>query len=164
VIKNIQDDKRVLISTTITSINYNEIDTVIKVAYDAGVSGIFFLLYTGYSDDPLLVKGKILKKTIRSVLRAMGDYDDFILMSKKMLELYISKEFVPHCVFKSGGVKCYYPDGKRKFCVMGNSPKLCANCGCIVPVGSYALSKLDPETIEILKNFIHGDSMLLKKK
>ncbi|MFX1302000.1 MAG: radical SAM protein [Promethearchaeota archaeon] len=158
VIENIKDDKRVLISTTITSRNYNEISTVVKIAYDAGVAGIFFLLYTGYSGDPLLVKGEVLKKTTKNVLMNMRDYGDFILMSKKMFELYISKEFVPHCIFKSGGVKSYYPNGKRKFCVMGNSPKLCANCGCIVPVGSYALSKLDPETIDKLKTFFYGNN------
>ena len=32
---------------------------------------------------------------------------------------------------------------------MGNSPLLYENCGCIVPVASYALSKLDSETIKI---------------
>ncbi len=153
VIENIRDDKRVLISTTVTSLNYKEIGEVVKIAYDSGVSGLFFLWYTGYTGDPLLLRGETLSAAIRNVRKVMRDYGDFILISRKMLELYNTKEFVPSCVFKSGFVKSYYPNGQRKFCVMGNSPRLCENCGCIVPVAIYALSKLDSETIEVLKKF-----------
>lgn len=153
VIENIEDDKRVLISTTITAMNHKEVETVVKIAYEAGVSGIFFLMYTGYPDDPLLVKGEKLNSVAGSILKVMRDYGDFILISKKMLEFYITKEFVEYCIFKRGGVKSYYPNGQRKFCVMGNSPLLCENCGCIVPVASYALSKFDSETIDKIKRF-----------
>jgi sulfatase maturation enzyme AslB (radical SAM superfamily) len=153
VIENIKDDKRVLISTTIIAMNYKEIELVVNIAYEAGVSGIFFLMYTGYPNDPLLVRGEVLKSVVESILNVMRGYNDFILISKKMLELYISKEFITHSIFKRGGVKSYYPNGQRKFCVMGNSPLLCENCGCIVPVASYALSKLDSETIYKLKKF-----------
>ncbi|MFX1378220.1 MAG: radical SAM protein [Promethearchaeota archaeon] len=153
VIENIKEDKRVLISTTITAINYKDIENVVNIAYNTGVSGIFFLMYTGYPNDPLLIKGEKLKTVIRSILKVMSDFDDFILISRKMLELYMTKEFIPHCIFKSGGIKSYYPNGQRKFCVMGNSPLLCENCGCIVPVASYALSKLDSETVEKLQKF-----------
>ena len=153
VIENIKDDKRVLISTTITAMNYKEIEQVVNIAYESGVSGIFFLMYTGYPNDPLLVRGEKLKYVVKSILNVMRDYNDFILISKKMLELYITKKFVAHCIFKKGGIKSYYPNGHRKFCVMGNSPLLCENCGCIVPVASYALSKLDSETIDKLRKF-----------
>jgi len=153
VIKNIQNDKRVLISTSVSIINYKKIESVVKIAYDAGVSGLFFLWYTGYPNDSLIMKGEIQNKAIKNVLKVMREYGDFILISKKMLELYATKEFVPHCIFKSNGVKSYYPNGQSKFCVMGNSPQLCENCGCIVPVASYALSKFDPETIDKLKKF-----------
>ena len=153
VIENIKDDKRVLISTTITAMNYKEIEEVVKIAYNIGVSGIFFLMYTGYPNDPLLVKGIKLKSVIENILKVMKNFGDFILISKKMLDLYITKEFVPHCVFKRGVIKSYYPNGQLKFCVMGNSPLLCENCGCIVPVASYALSKLDYETVEKIKKF-----------
>ena len=70
-----------------------------------------------------------------------------------MLELYMTKEFVPHCLFKKNDVVSYYPNGQKKFCVMGNSELLCENCGCIVPVASHALSKLDAETVDKLKKF-----------
>jgi len=153
VIENIQNDKRVIISTTVTSMNYNEINKIVKISYEAGVSGLFFLWYTGYPNDPLLLKGEILKKAAKDILKVMKDYGDFILFSKKMLELYITKEFISDCPFKSNRVVSFYPNGQKKFCVMGNSPDLCANCSCIVPVASYALSKFDIETIDKLSKF-----------
>ncbi|MFX0147342.1 MAG: radical SAM protein, partial [Candidatus Hodarchaeota archaeon] len=115
VIENIKEDKRVLISTTITAMNYKEIETVVKIAYEAGVSGLFFLMYTGYPNDPLLVKNEKLKYVTKAILRVLNDYGDFILISKKMLELYITKEFIKHCIFKRGLIKSYYPNGQRKF-------------------------------------------------
>ena len=79
----------------------------------------------------------------------MREYGNFIFYSKKMLEIYLSKEFVPHCIFKTGQIKSFYPDGKQKFCVMGNSPLLCDNCGCVVPITAYALfKKFDSETVD----------------
>ena len=153
VIENIRNDKRILISTTITRSNYNEIEEVVKEAIKANVSGLFFLFYTGYPNDPLLLKGNYLKKAIEGISKVMKDYEDFILISKKMIECYITKEHVAGCMFKNGGVISYYPSGEKKFCVMGNSPALCANCGCIVPVASYCIGKFDPETIEKLKKF-----------
>ena len=153
VIENIRNDKRVLISTTVTSMNFKEIETVVRIAYDSGISGLFFLWYTGYPGDPLLLKGDVLNRAVKNVLKVMKEYGDFILISKKMLELYITKEFAPDCLFKSNEIASYYPNGQRKFCVMGNSPQLCENCGCIVPVASHALSKFDSETIDKLKKF-----------
>jgi len=79
----------------------------------------------------------------------MREYGNFIFYSKKMLKVYLSKEFVPHCIFKTGQVKSFYPDGTQKFCVMGNSPLLCDNCGCVVPIAAYALfRKFDSDTVD----------------
>ncbi|MHA2198190.1 MAG: radical SAM protein [Promethearchaeota archaeon] len=116
---------------------------------DNGASGLVFLLYTDYPNSPLLLKGNILKKTIKDILKVMGEYGNFIFYSKKMLEVYLSKEFVPYCIFKTGQIKSFYPDGKQKFCVMGNSPLLCENCGCVVPIAAYALfRKFDSGTVD----------------
>ncbi len=153
VIENIHDDKRILISTTVTRSNYDEIEEVVKEAVKANVAGLFFLFYTGYPKDPLLLHGKYLKAALQSISRIMYDYEDFIVISRKMIETYVTKEHVKGCIFKSGGIISYYPNGEKKFCVMGNSPALCANCGCIVPVASHCISKFDPETIEKLKKF-----------
>ncbi|MBD3196936.1 MAG: 4Fe-4S cluster-binding domain-containing protein [Candidatus Lokiarchaeota archaeon] len=153
VIDNIKDDKRVTISHTITSLNYKELEKVVEIAYNTGVSGIFFLLYTGYSNDPLLVKGDKLRSVVKGMKKVLDEYGDFIILSEKMLELYVSKEFVPYCIFKMGGIKSYYPNGQLKFCVMGNSENLCENCGCIVPVAAYAIGKFDYQTIQKIQKF-----------
>ncbi len=148
VIQNIQESNPVVSSTIMTS-NHKEIEDIVKIAHDNGASGFVFLLYTGYSNDPLLLKGNILKKKIKDILKVMREYGNFICYSKKMLEIYLSKEFVPHCIFKTGQIKSFFPDGRQKFCVMGNSPLLCDNCGCIVPIAAYALfRKFDSSTVE----------------
>ncbi len=148
VIQTIRESKPVVTSTIMT-LNHKEIEKIVKIAHDNGASGFVFLLYTGYPNNPLLLKGNILKKTIKDMLKVMREYGNFICYSKKMLELYLSKEFVPHCIFKTGQVKSFYPDGTQKFCVMGNSPLLCDNCGCIVPIAAYALfRKFDSGTVE----------------
>jgi len=148
VIQNIQENNPVVTSTIMT-LNYKEIEDIVKIAYDNGASGLVFLLYTDYPDSPLLLKGNILKKAMKDILKVMREYGNFIFYSKKMLEVYMSKEFVPHCIFKTGQVKSFYPDGTQKFCVMGNSPLLCENCGCIVPIAAYALfRKFDSDTVD----------------
>ena len=155
VLQNVQESNPV-VATTIMAINYNEIEDITKIAYQNGASGLVFLMYTGYPNDPLLLKGNILKKTIVTMLRVMREYGDFIFYSKKMLEVYMSKEFVPYCVFKSGEIKSYYPDGTQKFCVMGNSSLLCSNCGCIIPITAYSIfRKFDSETVDKLKKLFN---------
>ncbi len=148
VVKNIQENNPVVTSTIMT-LNYKEIEDIVKIAHDNGASGFIFQFYTNYPDSPLLLKDNILKKTIKDILKVMREYGDFITYSKKMLEVYLSKEFVPHCIFKTGQVKSFYPDGKQKFCVMGNSPLLCDNCGCVVPIAAYSLfKKFDSGTVD----------------
>jgi MoaA/NifB/PqqE/SkfB family radical SAM enzyme len=148
VIQNIRENNPV-VTTTIMALNYKEIEEIAKIAYDNDASGLIFQFYTDYADSPLLLKGNILKKTIKDILKVMREYGNFIFYSKKMLEIYLSKEFVPHCIFKTGQIKSFYPDGKQKFCVMGNSPLLCDNCGCVVPITAYALfKKFDSDTVD----------------
>ena len=155
VIQNIRENNPVVASTIMT-LNYKEIEDVVKIAHDNGASGLVLQFYTDYPDSPLLLKGNILKKTIRDILKVMREYGNFIFYSKKMLEVYMSKEFVPHCIFKTGQIKSFYPDGTQKFCVMGNSPLLCDNCGCVVPIAAYALfKKFDSGTVNKTRNLFN---------
>ena len=148
IIKNVQDDKRIYLICTVSSSNYDEIGEVAKIAHDANIAGLFYNFYTGYPKDPLLLKGKSLQKAVKGLYKAMADYGDYILLSKKMIETFIKKSHVKDCFFKNGEMQSFFPNGKRKFCVMGNSPALCANCGCVVPIVAYCLKKYDPETID----------------
>ena len=151
VIQNIQDDKRIYLLSAISTSNYKEINDIAKIAHDANVAGLFFIFYTGYPNDPLLLKPYQWRKAVENILEAMDDYGDYIIMTKKMLETFITKAHVKKCGFKNGSNVSYFPNGKRKYCVMGNSPSLCANCGCIVPVVAHSLAKFDPDTIELIK-------------
>ncbi len=155
VLENIRESNPVVTSAIMT-LNYKEIEDIAKITHDNGASGLIFQLYTDYPDSPLLLKGNILKKTIKNILKVMREYGDFIFYSKKMLEVYLSKEFTPYCIFKSGYIKSFYPDGRQKYCVMGNSPLLCENCGCVVPITAYALfRKFDSGTVDKARNLFN---------
>ncbi len=146
IMRNIQDDKRISISMSLTQSNYKEIFPTIEACLKANVKGIFFLLYTGKISDPLYLQGKQLEYTIKSLYRAIDEYGDFILISRRMVELYKTKKHIKHCVFQEGLVQSFYPDMSRKLpCVMG--PVDCRTCGCIVPVYMYWVKRLDIETL-----------------
>jgi len=146
IMENIQDDKRVSISMSLTTSNYKEIFPTIENCIKANVKGIFFLLYTGQLTDKLYLSGKKLDYTIKSLYHAIDEYGDFILISRRMVELYKTKKHIKHCIFHEGLVRSYYPDMSRKLpCVMG--PVDCRTCGCIVPVYMYLVKRLDIETL-----------------
>jgi MoaA/NifB/PqqE/SkfB family radical SAM enzyme len=86
VIQNVRENNPV-VSSTIMTLNYKEIEDIVKIAYDNGASGLVFLLYTDYPDSPLLLKGNILKRTIKDILKVMHEYGNFIFFSKKMLKV-----------------------------------------------------------------------------
>ncbi len=146
IMRNIQDDKRIAISMSLTTTNYKEIFPTIEACLKANVKGIFFLLYTGHLSDSLYLYGKQLEYTIKSLYHAIDEYGNFILISRRMVDLYKTKKHVKDCCFKAGYVQSYYPDMSRKLpCVMG--PVDCRTCGCIVPVYMYWVKRLDIETL-----------------
>ncbi|MFX1275101.1 MAG: radical SAM protein, partial [Promethearchaeota archaeon] len=79
-----------IVNTTIMTLNYKEIENVVKIAADNGASGFVFQFYTGYPNDPLLLKGGILKRVIKDIIKIMREYGSFVFYSKKMLEIYMS--------------------------------------------------------------------------
>ncbi|NVM54729.1 MAG: radical SAM protein [Candidatus Helarchaeota archaeon] len=146
IMRNIQDDKRIAISMSLSTSNYKEIFPTIEACLKANIKGIFFLLYTGQTTDSLYLTGKQLDYTIKSLYHAIDEYGDFILISKRMVDLYKTKKHVKDCIFRKGLVQSFYPDMSRKLpCVMG--PVDCRTCGCIVPVFMYWVKRLDIETM-----------------
>ena len=71
VIKNITDDPRITISTTLSTTNYKQVHEIVNNCIKTGVSGIFFMLYSGTFKDPLLLTGDKLKKTIRDIYQVL---------------------------------------------------------------------------------------------
>ncbi len=146
ILQNIQDDKRISISMSLSTTNYKEIFPTIEACQKANVKGIFFLLYTGQTSDSLYLHGKQLDYTLKSLYHAIDEYEDFILISRRMVDLYRTKKHIKNCVFQSGLIQSFYPDMSRKLpCVMG--PVDCRTCGCIVPVYMYWTMRLDLETL-----------------
>lgn len=146
IMHNIQDDKRIAISMTLSTSNYREIFPTIEACQKANVKGIFFLLYTGQLQDSLYLHGKQLDYTIKSLYHAIDDYSDFILISRRMIDSYKTKNHIKKCIFHEDLVQSFYPDMSRKLpCVMG--PCDCRTCGCIVPVYMYWVKRLDLETL-----------------
>jgi hypothetical protein len=131
---------------SLSTTNYKEIFSTIEACQKANVKGIFFLLYTGKMSDSLYLNGEPLDYTIKSLYHAIDEYGDFILISRRMVDLYRTKKHIHDCCFRSGLVQSFYPDMSRKLpCVMGSVD--CRTCGCIVPVYMYWVKRLDKETL-----------------
>jgi len=147
IMRNIQDDERISISMSLSTTNYKEIFPTIEACAKANIKGIFFLFYTGFMTDSLYLHGKQLDYTIKSLYHAIDEYEDFILISRRMVNLYKTEKHLKDCIFRTGMVQSYYPDMSRKLpCVMG--PVDCRTCGCIVPVFMYWVKRLDIETMQ----------------
>ncbi|MHA1683173.1 MAG: radical SAM protein [Promethearchaeota archaeon] len=138
--QNYQDDARVAVSSTITTTNYKYIEDIVKIVQDLGVKGVFFMLYSGTRDNPLLPKGKIYARIMKELSRMVKEYPDTVLITEDILQAYYNKDFVKSCPFlgKNPTVVSFYADMTKKRCVMGDNVD-CSTCSCIVPVGAYVM-------------------------
>ncbi|HME56020.1 MAG TPA: radical SAM protein [Candidatus Lokiarchaeia archaeon] len=138
--ENYQDDKRVSVSSTISTTNYKYIDDIVKVVQAMNIKGVFFMIYSGTRDNPLYPTGKIYARIMKDLTRVIKEYPDTVLITEDILQAYHNKDFVKKCPFlgKHPGVISFYADMTRKRCVMGDNVD-CSTCSCIVPVGAYVL-------------------------
>jgi len=141
-VANYQDDKRVAVSSTISTTNYKYTDAIVKVVQDLNVNGVFFMLYSGTKDNPLLPTGKIYAKVMADLARVTREYPDTVLMTNDMLQAYHNKQHIKNCPFlnhrRPASIFSFYADMTKKRCVLGDNVN-CATCSCIVPVGTYVL-------------------------
>jgi MoaA/NifB/PqqE/SkfB family radical SAM enzyme len=138
--ENYQDDKRVSVSSTISTTNYKNIEDIVKIVQALNLKGVFFMLYSGSKDNPLFPKGKIYARIMKDLSRVIKEYPDTVLITEDILQAYHNKDFVKNCPFlhKHPAIVSFYADMTRKRCVMGDNVD-CSTCSCIVPVGSYVL-------------------------
>ncbi|MBD3230931.1 MAG: radical SAM protein [Candidatus Lokiarchaeota archaeon] len=156
VIENIRDDPRITISTTLSTSNYKEIEQVVENCTKIGVSGIFFMLYSGNLNDPLLLTGSKLKRTIREIYRMIDEYPDFVIYSKMMTDCMLTKKFINECIFLDNNlIVSYFPDMRKKRCVMGDWVD-CRTCSCIVPIIAYSVKRIDLEILRRAEKFSLG--------
>ncbi len=146
VLENIHNDKRVILSPTLTTTNYKYIDEMVEIAKKSNIDGIFFSAYTSQllKDDPLLLQGEQLEWTVQHLLGLKKRYKKFILMSPYMINLLQTKAHNKNC-FMSNQKKVISLDAELKLktpCVLGENVN-CDTCGCIVSLIGHSLSKLD---------------------
>jgi len=145
VVSNIKNDKRVIISPTLSKTNYLYIDELIDLARETNVEGIAFSSYTSHmqENDPLLLTGKELEWTIAKLREAWKKNKNIFFMTPYIIKLLKNKEHHAHCFFKGRNfISLDAKMNQKKPCVLGAGVN-CKTCGCIVPMISYALKRGD---------------------
>ena len=137
---NYQDDNRVLACSTISTSNYQYIEDIINIALGMNLKGIVFMIYSGNKRDDLLPSPRIFNMIISKLTRMVDEYEDFMLITKDMIQAYNNKDLVRSCPFlgKRPSILSFYANMNRKRCFMGDHVD-CSTCSCLVPVGAYVL-------------------------
>jgi MoaA/NifB/PqqE/SkfB family radical SAM enzyme len=140
VLEHIQGDQRVAISTTLTSLNFDQAWDITDRMYKADVRGIFFMLFSGTKSDPLYLTQEKFETAIAGIERAKKDFPEFVFYSKKMIDCLRTKPFIEKCIFRRRNpfIRSYFADLTPKRCVMGDNVD-CGTCTCIVPLTAYCV-------------------------
>lgn len=145
VMKNIKDDKRIILTPTLTTTNYKYIDTLVEIARESGVEGITFSTYTSHSKgkDSLLLQGKQLDEAMNSLLRVWKKNKDIVYLTPKIIKILKTKAHYKTCFFLGNDFVSYDATiNIKKPCVIGEGVN-CSTCGCIVPIVAHALKLAD---------------------
>ena len=145
VIENIQDDDRVIIAPTLSTLNHEYIADMVQIARDTRVDGITFALYTSHTngDDPLLLTGEKLEQTISSLRKLYKKNSDIMFMTPFIIEMFRNKAHRESCFFKGSNFISFNSELQvKKPCVLG-AGVACETCGCNVPMISFAMKKAD---------------------
>lgn len=144
ILENIKDDKRVIITPTLTTKNYQYIKDLVEIAKKSNVEGITFNLYTSHQglDDPLLLKDTQLDQALAKLREVWEKNKKIVFLTPKMLKLFKTKEHYPDCFFRGKNVLVFDSNMGGKLCTLGNGVK-CETCGCIIPIMGKALKKGD---------------------
>ena len=139
-VENYQDDRRVLVCSTITNSNWRNIDDIMKISQSMNLKGIVFMMYSGTKDNPLLPTGKVHALILKRLINIAREYPGYVLVTEDMLHAYEDKQFIKECPFLGNkpSIMSFYANLTRKRCVMGDNVD-CSTCSCAVPVASYVL-------------------------
>ena len=146
IMKNIQNDKRVVLTPTLSTTNYKYIDDLIKITRKANVDGITFSLYTSHQKkgDPLVLKGKKLDWTIKKLKEVWKKNKDIVWITPYIIKLFKTKKHYKNCFMLNKKYALSFDANMnlKTPCMMGKGVN-CKTCGCIVSVMSHALSRGD---------------------
>jgi MoaA/NifB/PqqE/SkfB family radical SAM enzyme len=155
---NYQDDRRVILTPTLSTANWEAADQMPQVVRDLGVRGVTYSTYTahGTESDPLLLEESqmgILRSTLKRVWR---ENKDVVFLTPKIIDLLASGRIAGLCFLASNTVVTYAPDlSIKRPCVMGAGVN-CATCGCIIPHVARAVRELDWRSWLLLNKFFPG--------
>jgi MoaA/NifB/PqqE/SkfB family radical SAM enzyme len=90
ILDNIQDDKRVILTPTLSSTNYRYIDELIDITRKSNVEGITFSTYTSHREtaDPLLLEGEKLAWTVNKLKKVWRKNKDIVLLTPRIMNLF----------------------------------------------------------------------------
>lgn len=140
-----RDDIHVNIACVLNKQNYYCIEDLLAEWRQTKIKGVNFDFYTpiaGIQDD-LWLNWEERDAVILELIELKKKYGNFILNSKPILELMLSKnskEATSDCLLPRASI-CLDPMGNRKLpCVIGNKAD-CFRCGCIVSFSMESIFK-----------------------
>lgn len=149
ILNNIRNNKRVVISATITRLNYKKIKAIYRIAKDANVKGVSFSFYTAKSKEDSLDES-IIDEAIDS-LREIKKLDpDYVFVTEKMFEVLKKKSHVKNCVIRNSVVSHLPNMDIKKPCIFGEGID-CSTCGCHLPIFLEGIKRLDIETLLMMR-------------
>jgi len=142
IIKNIQDDKRVVITPTLSRTNYRHIKELVDIARNSNVDGITFSTYASHCPerDPLLLKGDELDWTINELKKVLKKNKDIVWLSPSIIKLLKTKNHYKRCFMRNKRNIFSFDSNMniKEPCTLGKGVN-CRTCGCIVPASAYAM-------------------------
>jgi len=145
--------KDVILAMTINRLNFEHIETFVREVSMWHGGGVVFSFSTPYVGDqqPFYLKDEQKEQTVQRLLRLKDVYGDFIVMSRRALELLRPCEvsrWSPQC--PTWAAKSIRSDGiPIERCIFG--PKAdCSRCGCNISTSMVALGEGDRETARML--------------
>lgn len=144
---------KTFITTTLMNANKNEPEKLLKEWSNTSILGMAFNFATPFtnSDNTFWMPWSERDKVIDKLIQLKHEYGDFILMTRKQLEL-LRRENVEkwskNCTMKWFS-KSFYSNGKQKFpCILGECA-ICNRCGCHISTVPNSVFKLDFEVVSI---------------
>jgi MoaA/NifB/PqqE/SkfB family radical SAM enzyme len=155
VLDNIKNDKRVILTPTLSTTNYKYIDQLIDIAKISNVEGITFSTYTSHREtgDPLLLEGEKLDWTVNKLMEVWNKNREIVLLTPRVINLFKTKEHYKRCFFRGNNFISFDANMNiKKPCTLGRGVN-CKTCGCIVPIISYAAERIDIRAWFLLDRF-----------
>lgn len=153
----INSDSKIFLATVLNTKNYVCIEKMVKQWINTNVKGINFDFYTPLrKNDELFIPLNKRDEILDKILELKKDYGEFILLSKKAIELMKSQNYSKvigrNCIVRKSTI-CLDPTGNiKRPCVMGKVD--CSNCGCTIPYWVSAIFDKDLEMGKIMIKLI----------